>query len=121
MLTVLPGIRGKADFQRIIGFLDATPEEKDYSILGSFAPQDASGICVYCNHCKPCPVGLDVGLINKYYDLTMAGDALARSHYENLSLNAGNCIGCGHCNSRCPFHVDQVERMKIIHSYFQNR
>ncbi len=120
VLTVLPGIRGKADLKRILGFLNATPEEKDYSILGSFAPQDASGICVYCNHCKPCPVGLDVGLINKYYDLAMAGDMLARSHYENLALGASNCIGCGHCNSRCPFHVDQVERMKVIHEYFRN-
>ena len=27
------------------------------------------GNCVYCNHCQPCPAGLNVGLINKYYDL----------------------------------------------------
>ena len=119
VLTVLPGIRGKSDLERILGFLDAEPEEKDYSILGSFAPQDASGVCVYCNHCRPCPVGLDVGLINKYYDLVMAGDSLARSHYENLTLRADSCVGCGHCNSRCPFHVDQVHRMKSIHEYFQ--
>lgn len=24
---------------------------------------------VYCNHCQPCPAELNVGLINKYYDL----------------------------------------------------
>ena len=30
------------------------------SVIGSFAPQDASGKCVYCNHCQPCPMGLDV-------------------------------------------------------------
>lgn len=119
VLTVLPGIRGKADLERILGFLEAEAEEKDYSILGSFAPQDASGVCVYCNHCKPCPAGLDVGLINKYYDLAMAGDALAHSHYENLALRADSCVGCGHCNSRCPFHVDQVQRMQRIHEYFQ--
>lgn len=120
VLTVLPGIRGKVDLERILGFLNAASEDKDYSVLGSFAPQDGTGICVYCNHCKPCPVGLDVGLINKYYDLAVAGDALAYSHYENLGKKADLCIGCGHCNSRCPFHVDQVERMKVINQYFQN-
>lgn len=118
VLTVLPGIRNKADLSRILGFCDAALEEKDYSIIGSFVPQDAEGKCVYCNHCQPCPAGLDVGLINKYYDLARAGDQLAGNHYENLSVKADACIGCGHCNSRCPFHVDQTARMREILAYF---
>ncbi len=121
VLTVLPGIRGKKDLDRILGFLDATPEERDYSVIGSFAPSEAAGKCVYCNHCKPCPVGLDVGLINKYYDLSRAGDSLARDHYRNLEKNASDCIECGHCNHRCPFQVDQMTRMKEMAEYFEGK
>lgn len=120
VLTVLPGIRGKADLDRILGFLEAEPEEKDYSVIGSFVPQDADGKCVYCNHCKPCPAGLDIGLINKYYDLAKVGDRLAHNHYEKLEKKASDCLKCGHCNHRCPFHVDQVSRMEMIASYFEN-
>jgi len=65
----------------------------EYSVIGDFAPQDASGKCVYCNHCKPCPVGLDIGLINKYYDLAKTGDVLAVDHYKTLEKNAADCIG----------------------------
>ena len=119
VLTVLPGIRGKKDLDRILKFFNAAPEEKDYSVIGTFAPQDAEGICVYCNHCQPCPKGLDVALINKYYDLAKAGDRLAADHYRNLELHADDCIQCGHCNHRCPFHVDQMARMKEIEEYFQ--
>lgn len=118
VLTVLPGIRGKKDLDRIVGFLAAPEEEKDYSVIGSFAPQDASGICVYCNHCKPCPAGLEIGLINKYYDLSQAGDTLAHSHYQKLEKKASDCLECGHCNNRCPFQVDQMARMKTISEYF---
>lgn len=118
VVTVLPGVRNRADLQRILGFIDATPEEKDYSILGTFAPSEAEGVCVYCNHCQPCPAGVDVGLINKYYDLALAGDELAKSHYANLEKKAADCIACGHCNARCPFHVDQMERMQTILDYF---
>ena len=118
VLTVLPGIRNCEDLRRILGFLNAAAEEKDYSILGSFAPQDAAGKCVYCNHCQPCPAGLDVGLINKYYDLAKAGDQLAHSHYDKLEKKAGDCVGCGHCDNRCPFHVAQSDRMTEIHAYF---
>lgn len=121
VLTVLAGVRNKEDLNQILGFCEASEEERDYSILGSFVPQDAEGKCVYCNHCKPCPAGLDVGLINKYYDLANAGDDMAKSHYENLAVKADACIGCGHCNRRCPFHVDQVARMKEIHAYFSRK
>lgn len=118
VLTVLPGVRNRKDLKRLLGFLDATPGEKDYSVLGTFTPQDAEGICVYCNHCQPCPAGLDVGLINKYYDLSKAGDKLAADHYRNLAMHASDCIQCGHCESRCPFQVKQMERMEEISGYF---
>lgn len=118
VLTVLPGIRGKADLDRILGFCEASPEEKDYSIIGTRAPRDAVGICVYCNHCQPCPASLNIGLINKYYDLSMAGDKLAQDHYGKLEKKADQCVKCGHCNSRCPFHVDQMGRMKKIAGHF---
>ena len=118
VLTVLPGVRSREDLKRILGFANAAPEEKDYSVLGIFAPQEAAGACVYCNHCQPCPAGLDVGLINKYYDLSLAGDALAKSHYASLEKKAGDCVGCGHCDSRCPFHVRQGARMQEIRAYF---
>ena len=118
VLTVLPGVRSLADLKRIANFCEAPQEERDYSILGTFAPADAKGHCVYCNHCQPCPAGLDVGLINKYYDLAKAGDVLAADHYRNLEKKADACLHCGHCDSRCPFHVGQSARMEEIAAYF---
>lgn len=118
VVTTLPGVRDAADLNRVLGFFDAAPEERDYAVLSSFAPQDARGICVYCNHCQPCPQGINVGLVNKYYDLAKAGDGLARDHYAHLERKASACVACGHCNRRCPFDVDQVSRMREIAGYF---
>ena len=120
VLTVLPGIRGKEDLEEILQFNKATDEEKDYFIISEFTPPEATGKCVYCNHCEPCPMGLDIGLINKYCDLSKAGDILAKDHYKNLEKTAKDCIQCGHCNTRCPFKVDQMNRMKEIEKYFEN-
>ncbi|MCD8285754.1 MAG: aldo/keto reductase [Clostridia bacterium] len=118
VLTVLPGIRGKQDLAKLLGYFNASPAERDYSILGSFTPKSSSPHCVYCGHCAPCPQGLDVALINKYYDLSLAGDAMARGHYMKLETKASACTQCGHCDLRCPFSVSQTARMKEIREYF---
>ena len=118
VLTVLPGVRGKADLQRVLEFLTVPVQERDYAAIHTLTPKEMEGVCVYCNHCQPCPAGLDIGLINKYYDLARTGDALAADHYRNLGKKADACIGCGHCNNRCPFHVDQMARMDEIAAYF---
>mgnify|MGYP004641123257 FL=1 len=118
VLTVLPGYSTKEEVAEVLGFLNASDDEKDYSVLGEFTPQSAYGNCVYCNHCQPCPADLNVGMINKYYDLAKAGDLLAKDHYLTLSHHAEDCLECGHCEERCPFKVAQMSRMKEIKEYF---
>lgn len=119
VLTVLPGIGGVSQLEELLGFFDAEEKERDYAVIGSFSPADAVGKCVYCNHCSPCPVGIDIGLVNKYYDLAANGDDMAAEHYRGLLMHADACIGCGHCLRRCPFGVDQPARMRQISDYFK--
>ena len=118
VLTCLPGCVTKEEVEAVLRFYDAPAAERDYSVLADAAPHAAAGRCVYCNHCAPCPAGIDVGLVNKYYDLARAGDALAASHYRKLETGADACIQCGHCDARCPFHVAQRDRMRESAAYF---
>nr|WP_275100669.1 4Fe-4S dicluster domain-containing protein [Olsenella profusa] len=118
VVCVVPGVRDRADLHELLGFFDATDAERDYSVLSSLAPEKVAGRCVYCNHCAPCPVGINVGLVNKYYDLARAGDVLAADHYAKLDLHASDCVGCGHCDVRCPFGVVQSARMSEIVGHF---
>ena len=119
ILTVLPGAQSVEEVEKLLAYYDQPEEALDYSVIGSFAPPQANGKCVYCNHCKPCPVGIDIGLVNKYYDLAKAGDGMVVEHYRTLEKNAADCVQCGHCDSRCPFSVHQSERMRKIKAYME--
>lgn len=118
VLTVVPGPQNYSELLELLEFDGAGPEERDYSVIGMFTPESAEGSCVYCNHCQPCPQNINIGLVNKYYDLAAAGDKMAAEHYGELPVKAGACIECGHCDEACPFHVKQQDKMKKISEYF---
>ncbi len=118
VLVAVPGVQTMAQLDTLLGFPEAGEEEKDYSVIGSFTADTIQGLCVYCNHCQPCPASIDIGLVNKYYDLALAGDSIAANHYDKLSVTADACLQCGHCDSRCPFGVAQMDRMQAIARYF---
>ncbi len=118
VIAAVPGVRGLNDLRELLPFIVSEKEDNDYSLIGEFTPIAAVGNCVYCNHCEPCPRGIDIGLINKYYDLAKAGDEMAKNHYSKLAIKASACVQCGRCNSRCPFKVNQMAKMKQIAEYF---
>ena len=118
VLTVLPGYGSEQELREVLSYFETTAQERDYAEAASFAAAATLGACVYCKHCHPCPAGLDIALINKYYDLAKLGDNLAREHYLTLEKTAQDCLSCGHCDSRCPFHVHQQARMQEILAYF---
>lgn len=118
VLVAVPGVQTMEHLNQLLAFLNANDNEKDYSIIGTFSADTILGTCVYCNHCQPCPAGIDIGLVNKYYDLAKAGDNIAANHYDKLNIKSDACLHCGHCDSRCPFSVKQESRMMEINEYF---
>jgi len=90
--------------------------QRDYSEILSAVRNDFRGNCVYCSHCQPCPVEIDIAAVNKYLDVARL-DAAAippsiRLHYSSLAHRADECTGCGSCEERCPFGVPVAENMK---------
>ena len=99
-----------------VAYETATDEEKDYASVLAKAPRHAYyGQCTYCGHCAPCPVGIDIAMVIKLYDLAVMQDEIPgtlRAHYNQLSANAKDCIGCKGCETRCPFGVAVASRME---------
>ncbi len=114
--SVLIGFDSPEQVPASIAYETATDAERDYATVLANAPRHAySGECTYCGHCKPCPMDIDIAMVNKLYDLaTMQPDvpASVKAHYADLSAHASDCIACGACESRCPFDVPVTDRMK---------
>ena len=114
--SIMAGVDTPDHVREAVAYETATEEEKDYASVLAKAPRHAySGQCTYCGHCKPCPMDIDIAMVNKYYDLaTMQPEVpeSVKAHYRALEHTAAECIGCGGCEERCPFQVPIVERMR---------
>lgn len=113
--SVLCGYDTKEQIDAAAAYETATADEKDYASVIASAPLHAYlGQCTYCGHCKPCPMEIDIAMVNKFYDLAVQQPAVpdsVRAHYEALARPASACVGCRQCEKRCPFQVKIAERM----------
>lgn len=120
--AVMAGVETPEQLLAAVAYETATEAEKDYASVLANAPLHAySGQCTYCGHCAPCPKGIDIAMVNKLYDLAaMTGvpSPSVADHYRCLEANASDCIGCGGCETRCPFGVKVTERMELAQKMF---
>ena len=114
--SILCGYDTKEQVDAAIAYETAADEEKDYASVIANAPLHSyKGQCTYCGHCKPCPVDIDIAMVNKFYDLAVSQPEVPesiREHYRALAHTASECIGCRGCEERCPFGVEVSARMQ---------
>lgn len=140
--TTVPGLKNSKQLRETLKFLDATHEQKNFSSILADFQEDLKGNCVYCNHCLPCPVNIDIGRIIQLVDKAthnISDDPKAdyktvrnrinfyypgrirthRSHFKGLSTKTSKCTECGICMERCPFDVDVISKMKQAVELFE--
>ena len=113
--SVLAGARTMEELETSLAYETASPEDRDYAAAFAAMPKISwQGHCMYCGHCAPCPMGIDVASVTKFFNLAKAQGQIpetVREHYMGLPSHAGACIACGACENRCPFGVPIIRNM----------
>lgn len=120
--AVMAGCHSIEEIEKAVSYFDAEREEKDYSlVLSKMEKFKFKGNCMYCGHCAPCTVGINVANVNKFLNLSLAQREVPETvadHYKLLVHHAGDCIECGQCEINCPFEVNIIEKMKMAKELF---
>jgi hypothetical protein len=113
--SVLPGCRTSDEMLDTLKYFEIDDSERDYTEILSSAKNDFRGSCVYCSHCQPCPMGIDIASVSRYLDIARLDTGnippSVRSHYSGLPHGGNECTSCGNCESRCPFGVPIMKNM----------
>ena len=120
--SILCGYDTVEQIDAAVAYETASDDEKDYASVIAGAPLHSyKGQCTYCGHCRPCPMDIDIAMVNKFYDLAIQQPTVPESlkeHYRALGNTAAACVGCQSCESRCPFEVTIAERMQKAAALF---
>ena len=113
--SVLPGCQTAAEMEDVLTYLTTSEKERDYTHTLSGFRNDFRGSCVYCSHCQPCPMEIDIATVMKYLDIARLDPnnvpPSMRSHYASLAHQGSECTACGSCETRCPFDVSIIDNM----------
>ena len=120
--SVMVGFTTPEHVADAVAFETASAAERDYAHVLAGAPRHAYvGQCTYCGHCAPCPRGIDIASVNKFYDLATMYDEVPdslREHYRALGTTASSCVACRACEARCPFGVHIADKMAAATKLF---
>jgi predicted aldo/keto reductase-like oxidoreductase len=77
--------------------------------------------CTNCRYCMPCPNGVEIADILKYYNDAIIYDnpRAPRFLYHNLAKNkqADHCVECFECEEKCPQGIPISEQLKKAHAW----
>ncbi len=126
--TIVPGAKTVKEIGQCMSYFTAGKRDKEYRSIIAACQEELRGNCLYCNHCLPCPQGIDIGRVIARLERTRKGSTRttpdaghyfpgrlhpARANTKNLSLQASRCDECGACVKRCPFDVDVIGKMRL--------
>jgi uncharacterized protein len=119
--SVLIGAKSVDEVNQALSYLGASESQKDYSGIFENISEYRENSCLYCGHCLPCPVELNIAAITKLLDLSKAsGDhQKLQADYFQLKARASACVECGMCQQRCPFGVSIIKNMKEAAAVFE--
>lgn len=113
---VVGGFRSAEEVYQAGRYSELSDQERDYAPFLKDVPLHRfEGKCIYCGHCAPCSVGINIAMVNKFNDLTVVQGFVpesVRGHYELLEHHASECTACGQCLENCPFDVPIIEKMQ---------
>ena len=114
--VVIPGMADMEEIEENIKACSnpAPLSEEEIQDMERIRKQIGSNFCRRCNYCAPCTVGINIPSVFLFagylqrYNLADWG----KERYSTLDKKASECIECGVCETRCPYHLPIREMMK---------
>ena len=120
--VTIPGMAEKKELdQNVEAFCDASPlTPLELEKIENIRKELGNNFCRRCGYCAPCTVGIGIpaALVAEGYHLRYNLQEYAMGRYEASGAPASNCVDCGLCEERCPYHLPIRKMLQRVVSTF---
>ena len=118
-------IPGMADVSEVDQYIAAANDDSPLTAAELAAMQKirdelGTNFCRRCNYCQPCTAGINISgsfLFEGYYNRYGLQD-WAKGRYMAMAKTASDCVDCGLCEERCPYHLPIRQMLKKVATVF---
>ena len=120
--VVIPGMADPKELeQNLAAVSDTSPlTAEEQSKFQQVRDTLGTQFCRRCNYCQPCTAGISIsscflfdGYLQRY---GLAG--WAKDRYAAMGKHASDCVGCGACEERCPYHLPIRDMLQKVAERF---
>ena len=120
--VIIPGMADLKEVEQNLAAVENTAPltEAELAEIQQIRATLGTQFCRRCNYCAPCAAGIpipNVFLMQGYFERYGLAD-WARGRYEALPKHASDCIGCGVCETRCPYELPIRDMLKVAAEKF---
>ena len=117
-----PGIQKIEEIEEIAdivnsGSWELTPQE--WQEIGAIRARLGRRFCQWCRYCLPCPQGVDIPSLMNVHCVDNYGAGFISRMAEAVE-SAKNCVQCGECEEKCPFHLPIREMIVENVEFFES-
>ena len=114
--VVIPGMAEVKELEQNLAAVENTAPltEEELAEIDRLRKELGTQFCRRCNYCAPCTVGIPIPgtfVLEGYLARYGLAD-WAKSRYAGQAKKASDCIGCGVCETRCPYNLPIREMLK---------
>lgn len=107
--VVIPGMYDVREIDENLAAVEDTSAltEDELQKIDTVRRELGTQFCRRCNYCQPCTAGISISgifVLEGYLQRYGLGD-WAQKRYDALNKKAGDCVGCGACEKRCPYQL----------------
>lgn len=110
------GVQKEHELEEWLSYMDETPAmtEEMQAFIKKEQGELMGEFCRGCGYCMPCPKGI---MINNCARMSLMLRRAPSGNWLNESFQAEmkkieDCINCGACKSKCPYHLNTPELLK---------
>jgi predicted aldo/keto reductase-like oxidoreductase len=124
-ILTIPGVEKVEEIEEIVRIYQGPPRltATERQQMRALKAELGTRFCRRCDYCRPCPQDIPISMVMSFPSMEkrMPPERIFSGMFEGAMAKAADCLQCGECEEKCPFHLPIREMLSENVKAYQER